>query len=245
MYNSIKNVAIIMDGNGRWAQMRHRPRVWGHIRGSRKVTEIVTMASKIGLSSLTLYAFSTENWSRPSGEVNTLFKILKKFLRREREVILKNNIKFDVIGNYQVLDSEVVELIDELKEVSRGNSGLNLNLAVNYGGRAEIVDAVNTFLKTSSAREITEEDIVNNLYNPRIQNIDLMIRTAGDIRISNFLLWQISYSELFFTETKWPDFSGEEFKQIIEYASTRERRYGGLNRVSSNPLKNTSTERLN
>jgi undecaprenyl diphosphate synthase len=225
--NSIKNVAIIMDGNGRWAKQRLRPRVWGHVRGSQKVREIVTSASELGLESLTLYAFSTENWSRPTDEVTSLFKLLKKLLLNEKKTILKQNIQFNVIGNYKVLDTEVVLLIEELRELSRHNTGLKFSLAINYGGRSEIVDSVNKFLKKSNIREITEEDISNNLYNPNLGEIDLLIRTSGDQRVSNFLLWQICYSEFFFTKTKWPDFSKKEFEEIISSVSERERRFGG------------------
>lgn len=232
-----------MDGNGRWAKQRLRPRVWGHIRGSNRVNEIVTTASKLRLDSLTLYAFSTENWSRPTEEVNTLFKILKKFLKKERNTLLKNNIKFDVIGNYKALDTAVVNLIEELKEVTLNNTGLKLNIAVNYGGRAEIVDAVNKLIVSNpNLKEITEDDLSQSLYNPSIPNIDLLIRTAGEKRVSNFLLWQMSYSEFFFTETKWPDFRAEEFVSIIDSVSERERRFGSLE--SSGSVK-TIKEKIN
>lgn len=232
--SSLKNVAIIMDGNGRWAKERRRPRVWGHVRGAEVVREIVTTAAKSDLESLTLYAFSTENWTRPTDEITSLFKLLKKFLKREQKTILENNIQFDVIGNYKVLDSSIVELIEHLKYNSRTNTGLRLSLAVNYGGRAEIVDAVNSFLKENPGRELTEDDISNYLYNPKLQDIDLLIRTSGDQRVSNFLLWQMSYSEFHFTETKWPDFSKEEFLEILEATSTRERRFGGLKKSLPN-----------
>ena len=148
---SLKNVAIIMDGNGRWAKERKRPRVWGHVKGAEVVREIVTAAAESDLESLTLYAFSTENWSRPTSEVTSLFKLLKKFLMKDRKTIINNNIQFDVIGNYRVLDSTIVEMIDELKFSTRANTGLCLSLAINYGGRAEIVDAVNSFLKENPA----------------------------------------------------------------------------------------------
>lgn len=225
---SLKNVAIIMDGNGRWAKERKRPRVWGHVKGAEVVREIVTAAAESDLESLTLYAFSTENWSRPTSEVTSLFKLLKKFLMKERKTIVKNNIQFDVIGNYRVLDSTIVEMIDELKYSSKNNTGLSLSLAINYGGRAEIVDAVNSFLKENPTREINENDISNYLYNPKLRDIDLLIRTSGDQRVSNFLLWQLSYSEFYFTKTKWPDFSKEEFLDIIKTTNKRERRFGGL-----------------
>ncbi len=227
--SSINHVAIIMDGNGRWAKLRHRPRIWGHVRGASTVSNIVEAACEMNLKSLTLYAFSTENWSRPSVEVTNLFKLLKKFLITNGPKILQNNIQFNVIGNFRVLDTEIVKLIDELKDRSENNSGLKLNLAINYGGRSEIVDSVNIFLqKNPTIKEIREEDISKNLYSESIQDIDLLIRTAGDRRISNFLLWQLSYAELFFTNTKWPDFSADEFKAIINDVSQRERRFGGL-----------------
>lgn len=226
--SSIKHVAIIMDGNGRWAKERKRPRVWGHVRGSQKVSEVVKAASHLGLESLTLYTFSTENWSRPTEEVRNIFKLLKKFLIKEKSTILRNNVRFNVIGNYKVLDSRVVNLIEEIKEESEKNTGLTLSLAINYGGRAEVVDAVNSFLMNSNSREISEEDITNNLYESKNKEIDLLIRTSGDQRISNFLLWQVCYSEFYFTETKWPDFSAEEFKTIVSSVSNRERRFGGI-----------------
>lgn len=228
MKSSIRNVAIIMDGNGRWAKERRRPRIWGHIRGSRRVTNIVKKASEMNLESLTLYAFSTENWSRPTDEVKTLFKILKKFLHKERSTIIKNNIKFKVIGNYRVLDTQIVNLIDELENISSENTGLKLNLAVNYGGRAEIIDSVNTYINENPGKNIREEDISESLYDNSVPDIDLMIRTAGDRRISNFLLWQASYSEFYFSNTKWPDFTKVEFQNIIESVGTRERRFGNV-----------------
>jgi undecaprenyl diphosphate synthase len=227
--SSIKHVAIIMDGNGRWAKQRHRPRVWGHIRGSQRVSDIVTTACELNLDSLTMYAFSTENWSRPKDEVSSLFKILKKFLKKERKTIIKNNIKFDVIGNYHALNSDVVNMIESLKSETVNNSGLNLSLAINYGGRAEIVNAVNEFLKTSKSKEMTENDLSNHLYNPNLKNIDLVIRTAGEQRVSNFLLWELCYAEFYFSDTKWPDFGKNEFTQIIKSVSNRERRYGNIN----------------
>ena len=226
--NSIKNVAIIMDGNGRWAKQRHRARVWGHVRGSNKVNEIVSESVALGLESLTLYAFSTENWSRPTDEVKNLFKLLKKFLSREKKDLIKNNIKFEVIGNYKVLDTSIVQIIDDIKNETEKNTGMILSLAINYGGRAEIIDAVNKCLQKTDIKEITEQDITDNLYNPLVKNIDLLIRTAGDKRVSNFLLWQICYSEFFFTETKWPDFSVEEYRKILSEVGGRDRRFGGV-----------------
>lgn len=242
MKSDIRHVAIIMDGNGRWAQAKSWPRVWGHVRGSNNVSKIVKVASDLNLSSLTLYAFSTENWSRPTTEVTNLFKILKKFLHREKATILKEDIKFDVIGNYKVLESDIVNAIEELKEQTEHKKGLNLNIAVNYGGRSEILDAVNKFIKMNPGRELREGDLAQNLYNPNVRDIDLLIRTAGDQRISNFLLWQLSYAEVYFTNTKWPEFSGHEFREIIKRVSNRDRRFGGLNspidELGSNVIKN-------
>ncbi len=235
--SAIKNVAIIMDGNGRWAREKNRPRVWGHIRGSNRVTEVVQEAIRLNLDSLTLYAFSTENWTRPTDEITNLFKILKKFLIKESATIIKNNIRFEVIGNYKVLDSTIVEIIESLEKKTKLNTGMNLSLAINYGGKAEIVDAVNKFIKANPNREITESDITENLYSETVSNIDLLIRTAGDTRVSNFLLWQISYAEFFFTGTKWPDFSKDEFRSIIQKVSTRERRFGGLKTAKSIPTE--------
>lgn len=233
--NSIKHVAIIMDGNGRWAKDRGRPRVWGHIRGANRVSDIVTEAVRLGLESLTLYTFSTENWSRPRDEVASLFKLLKKFLQKEKQNILVNDIRFNVIGNYKVLDSAIVEIIDDLISITMGNKGLNLSLAINYGGRTEIVDAVNDFLKNGIKKEITEQDISQHLYNQNLNDIDLLIRTAGDQRISNFLLWQISYAELFFTDIKWPDFSVDNLNSIISDVQHRERRFGNVQSSKINP----------
>ena len=238
--SSIKHIAIIMDGNGRWAKERGRPRAWGHIRGANKVSAIVSEAAKIGLDSLTLYTFSTENWSRPKDEVASIFKLLKKFLLKEKHNLLINNIKFNVIGNYRVLDSSVVEVIDNLISTTMNNTGLNLSLAINYGGRTEIVDAVNDFLKDGPKKEITEKDISEHLYNQSLNNIDLLIRTAGDKRISNFLLWQISYAEMFFTDTKWPDFEVKDFKAILDEVKFRDRRFGKIQESKVVSLTKTS-----
>ncbi|MBT4791030.1 MAG: di-trans,poly-cis-decaprenylcistransferase, partial [Halobacteriovoraceae bacterium] len=215
------------------AKQRFRPRIWGHVRGANRVSAIVDEAARLGLESLTLYTFSTENWSRPTDEITNLFKILKKFLQKEKKNLIKNNIKFDVIGNYRVLDTKIVQIIDDIKYKTEKNTGLNLSLAINYGGRAEIVDAVNVFFKENRTREITEKDITEYLYNTNLTNIDLLIRTAGDTRISNFLLWQISYAELFFTETKWPEFTVDEFRQILQSVSGKERKFGSIENDTS------------
>jgi undecaprenyl diphosphate synthase len=233
MENSIKHVAIIMDGNGRWAKQKFRPRVWGHIRGSKIVNSIVESASNQGLKALTLYAFSSENWSRPNDEISTLFKLLKKFLIKEREQIRKNKIQFQVIGDISKLNIETQQLIKEVEEESKDSTGLKLSFAFSYGGRVEIVDAVNKFVKQNPGKEISEEDIQKNLYRPDAGDVDLMIRTGGDQRISNFLLWEVSYAELYFTDTKWPDFTKNEFESIIDKVSGHDRRFGSLDNKGS------------
>lgn len=224
----MNHVAIIMDGNGRWAKSRLRPRIWGHVRGSAVVSEIVQAADDMGVKALTLYAFSTENWSRPLDEVSTLFKILKKFLKKEKARIVANNIKFKVIGEYQNLPVETIELIKEVEELTKNAHGLKLTFAFSYGGRAEILRAANIFIKANPGIEMTDIDLVSHLYRPECGEVDLLIRTGGEQRISNFLLWQIAYAELFFSPTKWPDFTAVEFKDIINTVSNRERRFGNI-----------------
>lgn len=222
-----------MDGNGRWAQGRCRPRVWGHIRGSSIVSEIVEEADDLGLKALTLYAFSTENWSRPLGEVTTLFSLLKKFLLKERKRILKNRIRFQVIGEISNLPLPTKNLIERLENETRDFKGLKLTFAFGYGGRAEMVQAVNRWIQENPGAEFTEEAMNKNLHQPDLGDVDLLIRTGGDQRISNFLLWQMAYAELFFTPTKWPDFTREEFRGIIYQVSGRERRFGTISATDS------------
>jgi undecaprenyl diphosphate synthase len=226
--SKIKHVAIIMDGNGRWAKKRFRPRIWGHVRGSSVVSDIVKSADDIGLAALTLYAFSTENWSRPLEEVSSLFKLLKKFLIKEKGRILDNNIKFKVIGETQSLPYETISLINEMEELTKNATGLKLTFAFNYGGRSEIVRAVNSFQLSHPDKLLTESDLNGLMYRPETGDVDLMIRTGGEQRISNFLIWQMAYAELYFTPTKWPDFTPREFKKIIEHVSCRERRFGNV-----------------
>jgi undecaprenyl diphosphate synthase len=224
----INHVAIIMDGNGRWANKRFHPRIWGHVRGSAVVSNIVQAADDQGLKALTLYAFSTENWSRPVEEVSTLFKLLKKFLHKEKDRIVSNNIKFKVIGEIQHLPCETIQLIQEIEAITKNATGLKLTFAFSYGGRTEIIRAVNAFIAASPGKEMTEADMLNHLYRPELGDVDLMIRTGGEQRISNFLIWQMAYAELYFTPTKWPDFTASEFKKIIDHVSGRERRFGNI-----------------
>ncbi len=226
--SNIKHVAVIMDGNGRWAKRRFRPRVWGHVRGSSVVSDIVKAADDVGLKSLTLYAFSTENWSRPAEEVSTLFTILKKFLLKEKAKILANNIKFKVIGQIQNLPQATVSLIRDVEALTENATGLYLTFAFSYGGRAEILSSINHFIEKNPGQQITEKDLSAALYRPESGDVDLLIRTGGEQRISNFLLWQIAYAELYFSPTKWPDFTATEFKKIIDDVSIRERRFGNV-----------------
>jgi undecaprenyl diphosphate synthase len=226
--SQIKHVAIIMDGNGRWANQRFRPRIWGHVRGATVVSEIVQAADETNLKALTLYAFSTENWSRPLEEVSTLFKLLKKFLIKEKQKIVANNIKFKVIGEIQNLPIDTINLIREVEELTKASTGLQLTFAFSYGGRAEILRAINLFHTSNPSAVMTENDLSSLMYRPETGDVDLMIRTGGEQRISNFLLWQMAYAEFYFTPTKWPDFSAGEFKKIIDNVSNRERRFGNV-----------------
>ncbi len=228
----VKHIAIIMDGNGRWATMRNRPRVWGHIRGSANVASIVEEADRLGIKALTLYAFSSENWSRPFSEVRVLFSLLKKFIKRERARIINNKIRFKIIGDISELPQGTQELIRELEQTTAYNQGLKLTFAFGYGGRAELVYAMNQFITQNPGQKINEKDLSNGLYCPDLGDVDLLIRTGGDCRISNFLLWQLAYAELFFTQTKWPDFSPAEFSRIVDFVTRRERRFGTIGEVS-------------
>lgn len=237
----IKHVAIIMDGNGRWANQRLRPRVWGHVRGSYVVSDIVESADNLGVECLTLYAFSQENWSRPSEEIKVLFRLLKKFLNRERAKIIANNIQFKIIGDIGHLPESTRKMIQELESVTGHNTGLKLTFAFSYSGRNEIVHAVNRFIADRPGESITEECLKNYFFRPEIGDVDLLIRTGGEQRISNFLMWQMAYAEFYFTPTKWPDFSPREFEKILHAVGKRERRFGGLlakqefNKVSELP----------
>lgn len=228
MESTLQHVAIIMDGNGRWACERKRPRVWGHVRGSSVVSEIIEEADELGLKALTLYTFSTENWSRPQYEIKILFALLKKYLIKERPRILKNNIKFRIMGDVTGLPKETVELIQKLEFDTQNATGLELSFAFGYGGRREIVDAANKFIEQNPGEKLTEQKIRDYLYIPTLPDVDLVIRTGGDQRISNYLLWQSAYAELAFTKSKWPDFTRSEFKAIIKEVETRERRFGAI-----------------
>lgn len=220
------HIAIIMDGNGRWAKKRGLPRTFGHKEGAVALRKIITHAAEIGVKYLTVYAFSTENWKRSQEEVSALMFLFKNYIKNEEKNIMENNIRFMVSGRRENVSKSLLEAIDTLQEKSKNNSGLTFNIAFNYGGRAEILDAVNRILK-SGRTEITEEEFSKYLYN-NIPDPELLIRTSGELRISNFLLWQIAYSEIYITDTLWPDFDEKELDKAIESYNKRERRFGGV-----------------
>lgn len=227
------HIAIIMDGNGRWAKKRGLPRIMGHKEGAESVRVITETCAQIGIKYLTFYAFSTENWKRPKPEVKFLMSMLDSYLKRERATIMKNNIRFKSIGDRKKLPDAVVEKINSLEKESLKNTGLTMILALNYGSRDEIKKAVIKIAKKVKTGEvkpsdITEKMIEENLYTKNIPDPDLMIRTSGEMRISNFLLWQLAYSELYVTGTLWPDFRKKELAAAIKEYQKRDRRFGGL-----------------
>lgn len=228
-----EHIAIIMDGNGRWATNRGLQRNFGHREGMERVIEIVEAAKEIGVKYLTLYAFSTENWKRPSSEINGLMNILVFFIRRELDKIIKNNVKITILGDIDKLPEGPRKEVIRAVESTKNNKEMLLNIAINYGGRDEIAKGIKDILKDYEMGKIQLDDIdkhllSNYLYTKGQPDPDLLIRSSGDIRISNFLLYQIAYSELYFTDTLWPDFREEElYKAIIDYQN-RNRRYGGI-----------------
>ena len=223
------HVAIIMDGNGRWAAQRHLPRVEGHRAGIDAVRDAVETAARLGIDVLTLYAFSVENWKRPAAEISTLMMLLKRYLRLELNTLLKNDIRFRVIGRVEELAGDVQ---DELKvgiERTAGNRGMLFNIALNYGGRAEIVDAARRAIEAGlRADELDERRFGEFLYTAGQADPDLLIRTSGEMRVSNFLLWQIAYAEIYVTDTLWPDFRRRHLLEAVLAYQKRERRYGGI-----------------
>jgi len=224
------HIAIIMDGNGRWARKRGLPRVAGHRAGISSVREVVEGSAELGIPVLTLYAFSVENWKRPESEVSTLMSLLKEYLNRELESIHRQNIRFCTIGRTDQLDPTVQRELQRGIERTRLNTGMVFNVALNYGGRAEIVDAVNRILANGfrDSGAVSEEDFSKYLYTAGLPDPDLLIRTSGELRVSNFLLWQIAYAEIYVTETLWPDFRKKNLYEAIVAFQKRERRYGGL-----------------
>lgn len=226
-----EHIAIIMDGNGRWAKKRLLNRVRGHEKGADAIRQIVEVSREIGLKNLSLYAFSTENWSRPEREVSALMSLLERFIKSERENFLRNNIRLNAFGELHQLPEKVRESLFNLMKETSANTSMTLNLCLSYGGRTEISHAVKkiaSLVKDNKIKieEINEDTISANLYSRDFPDPDIMIRTSGEKRLSNFMMWQLSYTELFFPETLWPDFTKEEFIEIIKRFQNRDRRFG-------------------
>jgi undecaprenyl diphosphate synthase len=224
-----RHVAVIMDGNGRWAAQRHLPRVEGHRAGIDAVRDVVETSARLGIEVLTLYAFSVENWKRPVMEVSTLMALLKRYLRLELSTLLGNNIRFNVIGRADELARDIRAELKAAEEKTSANTGMLFNIALNYGGRAEIVEAARRLLAAGvRPDELDEQRFAGFLYTAGQPDPDLLIRTSGEIRVSNFLLWQIAYAEIWVTDTLWPDFRRRDLLEAIVAYQKRDRRYGGI-----------------
>ena len=231
--NIPQHVAIILDGNGRWAKSKGMPRNYGHAQGSKNVEKICEEAWRMGIKYLTVYAFSTENWNRPQDEVDALMKLLRNYMKTCLKTAKKNDMKIRVIGDLRRHDEDIRTRIAELEEATKDNGGLNFQIAINYGSRDEIVRAVRRLAEDCAAGRIKTERIDAQLFEKYldtegIPDPDLMIRTSGELRLSNFLLWQLAYTEFYFTDVLWPDFSKEELMKAVEYYNARDRRYGGV-----------------
>ena len=229
--NQLNHIAVIMDGNGRWATKRGLPRTAGHKKGAEVVVQIAKAAKEFGVKYLTLYAFSTENWKRSPEEVGALMQLLRQYLDKNFKELEQNDVKIRFIGERYMLDADIVEKMERLEQNTAKNQSLVLQIALSYGSRQEIVNAAKKLAERvkngdMQLKDIDEQTFSAMLYTGGVPDPDLLIRTSGEQRISNYLLWQIAYSELFFTKTLWPDFAKEEFKSIIENYQTRERRYG-------------------
>ena len=232
-----KHVAIILDGNGRWAKKRGLPRNFGHLKGCDNVEPVCKAAFNLGIKYITMYAFSTENWKRPQAEVDELMKLLAKYMKDAMKLSVKNNMRVRIIGDKTGLSDELNKLINELEDLSKEFTGLQLQIAVNYGGRDDlrrafkniIMEADKNKMSYKDLAEYITEDIINkNLDTADIPDPDLMIRTSGEQRLSNYLIWQLAYAEYFFTDTLWPDFGKKDLEEAIEFYSGRDRRFGGL-----------------
>ena len=227
-----RHIAVIMDGNGRWAQKRHLPRIAGHRSGTQSARTTIETCARLKIEALTLYAFSVENWRRPKTEIDFLMALLREYLRKEMPLIQKNEIRMRFLGRLDELPAGVQKDAREAMEKTAGNKGMVLCVALNYGGRAEIVDAMNAILSErnghGSAHKVTEEQLARHLYTEGLPDPDLLIRTSGEMRVSNFLLWQIAYAEIFVTETLWPDFNRARLLEALLEFQKRERRYGGI-----------------
>jgi undecaprenyl diphosphate synthase len=228
-----RHIAIIMDGNGRWARQRGLPRIRGHQRGADSIRAVIEGCGETGVEFVTLYAFSTENWKRPAGEVKALMKLLEKFLRDRAPELMKKNVRLEAIGRLEDLPAGCQKALRDTTAQTAGNTGLTLVLALSYSGRQEIVETVRGLVSDAEAgrlpaRQVTEELISAHLYTSRYPDPDLLIRTSGEMRLSNFLLWQLSYTEIWVTPKLWPDFGKEDLAEAIREFGLRQRRYGGL-----------------
>ena len=223
------HIAIIMDGNGRWARARHRPRVFGHTQGVKTVRRVVEDASEIGVKCLTLYSFSTENWTRPKAEITALFNLLREYVESDLETLHRRNVRVRILGSRSGLSQDLLELISRVEETTKNNTAFNLNIAFNYGGRDELLRAA---AKASEAgfdlSKITESEFASFLDTAGLPDVDLVIRTSGEKRISNFLLWQAAYAEFVFTDVLWPDFNLSDLQAAITDFNLRDRRFGNL-----------------
>lgn len=233
-----RHVAVIMDGNGRWAQKRHLPRIAGHRQGTQSARTTIETCARLKIEALTLYAFSVENWRRPKTEIDFLMQLLREYLKKEMPLLQKNEIRMRFLGRIYELPAAVQKDVREAEEKTAGNKGMVLCVALNYGGRAEIVDAMNAVLRENAALKeqngssapapITEEQLSRHLYTEGLPDPDLLVRTSGEMRVSNFLLWQIAYAEIFVTEILWPDFNRARLLEALVEFQKRERRYGGI-----------------
>ena len=226
-----RHVAIILDGNGRWAKKRFLPRNYGHAQGSKNVERICEEAYNMGIEYLTVYAFSTENWGRPKSEVDALMKLLRNYMKDCVKTTSKNNMRVRILGDIDALDEDLRKSIRDLERISASNTGLNFNIALNYGSRDEILRGIQRLLVDYDKKLVTKEDITSELFSEYldtkgIPDPDLLIRTSGEQRLSNYLLWQLAYTEFYFTDVLWPDFDKKELIKAIEYYNSRDRRYG-------------------
>lgn len=234
-----EHLAIIMDGNGRWANQKGKPRVYGHVKGTRVAKQIITDCSRLGIKNLTLYAFSTENWYRPQAEVSFLMNILRRYLKKETQNLVKENIRFSIIGDMNRLPKDVINAVNESMKATANCTGLNLVFAISYGSQQEITNAVKEIGKKLLAQEINVDDITPDLISQNLStyptpNPDLIIRTSGEQRISNFLLWQAAYAEFYFTDVLWPEFTKTNLLTALESFAKRNRRFGALTETHEN-----------
>ena len=227
-----RHIAVIMDGNGRWAQKRHLPRVAGHRAGTKTARIAIETCARLHIEALTLYAFSVENWRRPKAEIEFLMQLLREYIRTEMPLLQKNNVRLRFLGRPEELPEAVQKDTREATEASASNTGMILSIAINYGGRAEIVDAMNAILAErnghGSPQPVTEDQLARHLYTADLPDPDLLIRTSGEMRLSNFLLWQLSYTEIYITATLWPDFRRQHFAEALIDYGNRQRRFGAV-----------------